>query len=476
MSSLSQELSLLESRGLVRLTLESEKPIVRFKHALTREATYNSMLQARRAELHRAAAQTLSARNPDPDLDMALTIAEHWQRGSEDGIALATILPHTQRLIYTGRSISLTALLERLERENLEASQQHALDIAAADAHAARGEYELSRALYLGVLEHADQAALRLQVLYGLGVSEHHLGNSARSLEYYEQCLTLAKSIGDLTRQTQAHGGLGIGHWSLGNLVQAITHLEASREIAASLGEGFDLANAEYNLAGVLLDRGDAPAAIKAAERALELDEKLGNTLLAARTLHLLGACHYTQGNLDVAESFYERATRASREDGDLVGEALGLGNLAEIYSERGKYEKAIYTFQDAAHRLESLRHEYLIAFALTGLADAQTRLAQTTAEQAAIHTLLAEAEKNAQQALQIAGQIPSTERQAAAMRVHAEILIARGLHAQARHFAVDAIELLKQGGSALELERAQRTLDRLTAQSTIDTGDPANP
>src|SRR5689334_18616039 len=132
MSSLNQELALLESRGLVRLSLESEKPVVRFKHALTREATYNSMLQARRAELHRAAAQTLSARNPEPSLDMALTIAEHWQRGSEDGIALETILPHTQKLIYTGRSISLTALLDRLEHENLETSQQYALDIASA--------------------------------------------------------------------------------------------------------------------------------------------------------------------------------------------------------------------------------------------------------------------------------------------------------------------------------------------------------
>src|SRR4029078_2881487 len=102
---------------------------------------------------------------------------------------LETILPHTQRLIYTGRSISLTALLERLEHENLETSQQYPLDIAAADDHAARGEYELARGLYAGVLEHADRNTLRVQVLYGLGVSEHHLGNTARSLEHYEQCL-----------------------------------------------------------------------------------------------------------------------------------------------------------------------------------------------------------------------------------------------------------------------------------------------
>jgi predicted ATPase len=110
MPNLSQDLALLENRGLVRVTRERAKPVVRFKHALIREATYNSMLQTRRAELHRAAAQTLAALYPQPDLEMVLTIAEHWQRGGQDSIALDGTLPHAPTLIATGRGSSLTGL------------------------------------------------------------------------------------------------------------------------------------------------------------------------------------------------------------------------------------------------------------------------------------------------------------------------------------------------------------------------------
>src|SRR5262245_28814500 len=101
MPTLAQDLSLLETRGLIRRAPEFAGPVFRFKHALTREATYNTILQTRRAELHRAAAQALSALYAQPDLEMVLTIAEHWQRGSQDTRALITILPYSQTLIYT---------------------------------------------------------------------------------------------------------------------------------------------------------------------------------------------------------------------------------------------------------------------------------------------------------------------------------------------------------------------------------------
>ena len=57
----------LQERGLIRMSGEDGKPVVRFKHALTREATYNAILNTRRIEIHREVAFVLRDLYPQRD-------------------------------------------------------------------------------------------------------------------------------------------------------------------------------------------------------------------------------------------------------------------------------------------------------------------------------------------------------------------------------------------------------------------------
>lgn len=467
MSNLATLLSALEARGLLRISTEREKPVVRFKHALTREATYNTILQARRAELHRAAAETLAALYAQPDLEMLLTIAEHWQRGNEDGNALETLLPHAQTLIYTGRSLSLSALLLRLERENLNPTQQHDLDMTLADAHAARGEYDPARTLYEHALASTPQPDERARALYRLGVAQDHLGDYAHALQSHQASLEISQRTNDLPLQAKATGGLGSVYWSLGDAKNAETHFQQSATLSAQLGNHLELANANYNLALLAVHYGHYDQAIALAERALAIDREMGHVTLTARSYQLLGGCYYLKGDLEQATTYYQRAVESSRATGDLMNLALGLNNLGELYRDENKLTLAIQAFTEATGYLRAMKQEPLLGGSLASLASAQNRLARALPQNVERDQVLQTAFANLMDALEIAQRLNTVELLGSVSRIHAEILWTRGEMDRARELAAQAVRFLEQGGMAHELQNALRTLEEMTTASS---------
>lgn len=471
MSPLSVELTVLEARGLLRVVPEQERPVVRFKHALIRDVTYASILQTRRSELHRAVARSLTRVYPEPDLEMVLTIADHWQRAGEDARALDALLPHTDNLIYTGRGPSLTALLGRLDRARVEElGRRDDVDMAVAEAHAARGEYAEARSVFEGVLEHAAAPELRAHLLHRVGGAAYHLGDYHSAIDYHRQSLTLAEQLGDLRRQARAANGLGLDYWGTGDTARALQFLEQARTVSAQLGETLELADAEYNLAGVWMDRGAFEQACPAVERSLALYDKLGHTSLAARSLQLLGACHYVMGDLPTARTWYERALDASRKMQDRLGCALAQSNLAELHVDLGELAEAVTAYGEAVKELRALKLDFYLAGALAGLGEARGRQAQAEPDAATASAARAQAETYAREALAIAQRIGSPEREGIARRVLSTIQLDGGDAAGAQTEAGQAVKLLEQLGSGLELRHAYQTLGEALSRSD----DPA--
>lgn len=464
MPTLTQDLSVLEARGLVRVTTERTKPIVRFKHALTREATYNSILQTRRIELHRAAAETLTELYAQPDLEMVLTIAEHWVRGTEDSRALETLLPDAQALIYTGRSLSLTFLLSQLNRENLDEPQQRELDVALADAHAARGEYEPARVLYERALQSTPQGTPRARLLYSLGVAQDRLGEYTRALALHQAGLEIARATNDLVLQAKAMSGLGSVYWSLGDIQNAEMQFQDSAALSAELGNRLELANADYNLALLSVHRGDYDHAIALAERALAVDQGSGHIALTARTYQLLGGCYHLKKDFAHAAEYYQRAVASSRETGDTINLAIGSNNLGELYYDQEKLPQAVEAFSEAAKYFRALHQESRLAGSLANLAAAQNKLAHTATEKNLRDELVAGAQSELEQALRIAQRLNTQDLLGIVYRVRAEVYFTGGDFERAQESARTAVNFLEHSGMAYELENARRTLEEMLA------------
>ncbi len=450
---LTQDLALLERRGLVRVTTVEAKPVVRFKHALTREATYNSILQSRRAELHCVVARALAETHAQLDLELALSIAEHQLYCRDDASMVDFLLPFAARLIYTGRSASLTRLLTQADRSALTEAQRRAADMALADAHAARGEYEAARDLYQRLLTAAPADAARARLLQSLGVAHYHLGQYAEANQNYHASLDLAEAERDIALQAKTTGGLGLVYLALGETARAEKFLLKSRDLGAALGESMELAAAEYNLAGAQRATGQYAAAIQNAEHALAIYQKFNHALMTARSLQLIGICYHSAGDLELAANYYRRAIDDSLGLGDSMAVAIVQSNLAELYTEQEKLDRALELYALAIQYFRMSKQEAYLAYNLAGLAYAQTLQAKKNKDE----TTLLDSQRLALEALQIAQKSHSLELEGIALRTLSAIFLERNDFAQAETHARTSLERLTRVGSLLELERTQR-------------------
>jgi predicted ATPase len=169
MESLSAQLAQLESAQLVRRLADEELTYL-FKHALTQEAAYQSLLLKTRREIHRLVAEAYERLYPDRLEEFAALLAQHYAEAGDDkktfeyatraGDAAARIYANAEAVEdyslalhaaaeFSPTSEQLVALYEKLGR-TLEVSGNYKAALANYDdmarAAEARGDQRLKLA------------------------------------------------------------------------------------------------------------------------------------------------------------------------------------------------------------------------------------------------------------------------------------------------------------------------------------------
>jgi hypothetical protein len=133
------QLAQLENAQLVR-RLDEDDPAFRFKHALSQEAAYGTILRKKRAGLHRLVAAAYEQFYPAQLNEFALLLCQHWtEAGDQDraagylvraGDAAARLFaPVESRWHYTHAlaSLELLAASEDIIRRRIEATTRYAM-------------------------------------------------------------------------------------------------------------------------------------------------------------------------------------------------------------------------------------------------------------------------------------------------------------------------------------------------------------
>jgi class 3 adenylate cyclase/tetratricopeptide (TPR) repeat protein len=207
-----------------------------FKHALMRDAAYQSMLRSSRREQHARVAEILEQRFADqlePEV-VALHCEEgglferavdHYARAAEVATRRSA---HTEAIGHLRRGI---ALLDRtpagLDRERREFDFQAALGPALITLHGygepeAASAFERARAL-CGEMDEGPRLA---RVLYGLSTYYQARADLSASIELGEHCLALAEKLGDGSLRMLGHLRLGLSFYYAGEHARGLEHHE----------------------------------------------------------------------------------------------------------------------------------------------------------------------------------------------------------------------------------------------------------
>ncbi len=397
--SLGPLLTQLENSQLVRRLDDAELVYV-FKHTLTQESVYASMLRTRRMELHRAVAEAMENLCRAELEQNAAVLALHFERAGmtakafhyavlagdaaarsyanhealslyDRALALAEQLDFSSirgsvRAIYVqrGRVLevmgdhpaavehfrAMIAFAQRRGDVAMEADGlNHLLTTYGIMGQSEQFESEQERALELA--RQSGDEALVGAALWNMGLVRR-FGDPQRAVEYFRRTLHHARAAGLKELEAYALGDLASAEQLIGRF--GIAHTYSLQALAAfrALGNKPMIANSLGTLSESLFARGESDQARAMAEEGAEIGQAIGNPWghsynLWARMQVLIAA-----GEFDEALARVDHILAIARELG--VGLFTGLTKylLGQTYAELGQYERALRILKQSSQAL----------------------------------------------------------------------------------------------------------------------------
>jgi class 3 adenylate cyclase/tetratricopeptide (TPR) repeat protein len=344
-----------------------------FKHALTHEVTYGSLLQDRRRRLHAEIAGAIERLYADRLNERVEHLAHHALLGQLWG-----------RAVRYGRQAGNRALERTAAREALAAFEGARTALRELPESAERTVqlidlcFEMRNALFpLGetdrvdkLLNEAQALAERLGDAQRLGRAlayqaplQSILGNHARAIEAGERACAIGETVGDLGLRIFTNYYLGWALWFGGDPRRAAEPLRAAMALAVGipLGERFGLpwapaAAVRVILAVVLAELGEFEESLAAAQESVLIAQPSGHPYSEVFTRFGLGYHYLRRGHLLAAIDVTEQGLAICRAMEIRVFLPFMAATLGSAYLWSGRTADAVALLEEALAAITAMR------------------------------------------------------------------------------------------------------------------------
>jgi len=342
-----QHLQELIRRSLIMLEAPAPEPLYAFKHAITYEVTYHSLLFAQRRQIHRVLAEWYE-KFYTSNLEAAYALlAHHWMHAAEGGGDATLTLKAKDYLSKAGtQALQLCAYPEALSF--------------------------LLRAL--SMLPQASQNTVeRAGLLISIGITHEKMADYDPAMVALQEALELSRSVSDAKVESQALSELSWIAVRKGEYTEAEQLGEQALGLALQVGDKAASANAGYRLGIIAFYEGNYPLAARRFEEGLALFQEVGDRYKVAGSLNSLGMVAIYKEDFVAASSYFEKALSLARELGNR--EAIGkfLGNLGLVAEKQGDYPLAIQHYQESQGILREIGARHAALLNVLNLGDVAT-------------------------------------------------------------------------------------------------------
>jgi class 3 adenylate cyclase/tetratricopeptide (TPR) repeat protein len=485
------------------------EPDYTFKHALTHEVAYGSLLLERRRVLHARLVEALEALAPDRGAEQVERLAHHALRGEVWGKAVLYCRQAGARANARAAFREAVAYFEQalqtlghLAEDGDTRGQAIELWLALDSPLRQLGEHGRCLAL-LGeaeVLVRALDDRARLgRVLVSMARVRVITGDHDSAIAVGQQALALAAEIGESALQGEASLTLGLAYWAIGDFGQAAEllrqHVEAAdRESGTSstdwritsqallalplsaLGafaegrrhgeEALRLATLESRgptpvavhafVSHLYLAQGDLEHAMRVLEQGMTLCRASGNRNMLLVIGANLGYATALQGRLAEGRALLEEGMSESLHTGGQLGLARRVAQLSEVCRLAGRSAEAWQHARQALDlaRQQKARGDEALALHQLGVVHAHADPPDA-----------AQAEAHYQQALALADELGMRPLQAHCHRGLGTLYAQRGQRAQARAELSTAIEMYQSMDMTFWLPQTEAALAQVERQ-----------
>jgi tetratricopeptide (TPR) repeat protein len=504
----------LEQSEIVHLIDSRASPRYAFKHALVRDAAYESLLKSSRAEIHAKVATVLEKERPETVTGQPELLAYHYGMAGNAEFAALYWLSGGRRA--RSRSANLEAIfqfqkaLEFLEllpnspertSKELEIQLLLGLCFIAVRGYSSddtRKSFERARGLSVEV----GQPRKEIQATFGLWGHYWMRSRHDRAIELGETLLAKAEEeLGDPLSLSAGHRVLGSTLLTLGDFVRAREHLEQAVALGERVGsEETPLSYAvDPRIAGQLMLAWDLwllgypDQARDNVLRALGLASERGDPYSVALAHYLTAHVHLLRREFEDSLVCADRGLAVSREHGINLYALYSRFGRACALAKMGQAQHAISEMQEALEEGRRSKLGALRGFMLGWLASVQTETGDASAALTTVNEALRqvsnvsgraweaelrrlrgnvllethpgaaeEAERSYKEAIAVAKSQQAHSLELRAATSLARLLLGHGRGAEARAQLAEAFGWFTEGFDTADLIEAKELLARL--------------
>jgi len=494
----------LEAADLLRQSALVPDLAYSFKHAITQEVAYSTLLKDQRRALHARVVESLEARyQGERRAEHVERLAYHALRAETWAKAVAYLREAGERAVARSANREAVAFYEdalgalrRLpeSRETFDLALDLRLELRPPLLQLGRLDdiHRLSKEAESMAQQVGDEE--RLARAYAYLVNYHYmLGEPARTVDYGARCLDIAERRGDPALATLARRYLGLSHHAQGHHRMAIQVLEDNvAALAADLARGPSttrttayVASSAW-LAWALADLGEFERADACLDRARAEADGARHPYSQAIAWTLTGAVWYARGQVDRAVPTFGRSLEICEQASLSVWQPIPATLLGACLLALDRKDDGIALLRDGVRRAESLGvmaylSRWMVHLAEGQLATGDLRAARVTADRAMALALLHGERGHEAMAWRVLGDVSMREASVEAARQAYEQTLALaeelGLRPLAARAHFDLGRLLRELGQLSDAEehlsRAVVLFADLGMQSWLERAQP---
>ena len=348
----------LKGSGLIHQIKVLPEAIYRFKHLMTQEVAYQSLLPHQCRVMHGWIGNAIEQLYPsrvEEQLDRLVyhfSRAENWEKSVEYGKMLAekmsSLSQFTEALnlfenvrswlnkpamktLHTKETVEIMFQMERLsETIGLRDQQQKIIQDL------------------IGILEPDGNSEDLAETYRRQGELFTILGRYEDADHSLNQALDIARKTESDSAQRNSLAGLGFLYWRQDRNKEALEINETVLEMDRQKGDRHAIAGDLINIGNLRRHTGDYETALKHLQEAIEIYQDISEPLKHAPALHIAGSIYREMGDRETALRYFQEALDLTIRHHLIVLQSFPALVIASIYFEQGRSEESLKICRDS--------------------------------------------------------------------------------------------------------------------------------
>lgn len=375
-----QSLDALRDAGLIQQTSVLPEATYRFKHALTREVAYESLLQHQRKRLHGQVGEALEALSPDRLDEQFGVLARHFSRAENWPKAVRYGHKAAQKAEGLNQFPEALDMLERVEqwlskRPDDEERMETLIEVLLRQERLCEtlGRRERQREIIgelLSLLEPGGDPTQRAEVYVRRGDLNVLLGQFAEAETALGEALRLSRDCSDADLERKALRSMSFLRWYQEQYDEAVAINETVLAIDRRQGDDEAVVGDLVNLCTVLRRLEAYDRGLTCVEEALDRYDSV-NPVKQIAVLESAGSLYRGLGDYEKAADYLEQALALSKRHRLAVQQDIHqFLQLASLRLEQGKTQECLQLCEEAVQRCRELQYTEGLSASLLRLGD----------------------------------------------------------------------------------------------------------